>query len=172
MWAAAIENCFLEFPEGLGVFKVTMRGLEVAERDRKLVGGRVSCRLTLFFMLNFHCYTPQQKSVKSNCSFLRKRLSPTLRASDSTFVKRVYGLTYMLLLILLLCAKLVSGTFAAALPLHFPPPPVSHPNAALTNSKNTESSRTPLSKLQKKPKPAEPLVGAHLSCVLREVTIT
>ena len=105
--------------------------------------------------------TPQQKSVKSTCSFLRKRLSPTLRASDSTFVKRVYGLTYTLLLILLLCSKPVSDTFAAALPLHFPPPPVSHPNDALKNSKNTESSRTPLSTLQKKPKPAEPLVGAY-----------
>ena len=46
MWAAAIENSFLEFPEGFGVFKVTMRGLEVAERDRKLVGGRVSSLLT------------------------------------------------------------------------------------------------------------------------------
>ena len=46
MWAAAIENSFLEFPKGLGVFKVTMRGLEVAERDRKLVGGRVSSCLT------------------------------------------------------------------------------------------------------------------------------
>ena len=105
--------------------------------------------------------TPEQKLVKSTCSFLRKRLSPTLRASDSTFVKRVYRLTYTLLLILLLCTMPVSGTFAAALPLHFPPPPVSHPNAALKNSKNMESSRTPLSTLQKKPKPAEPLVGAY-----------
>ena len=57
----------------------------------------------------------------------------------------------------------VLGTFAAALPLHFPPPPVSHPNDALKNSKNTESSRTPLSTLQKKPKPAEPLVGAYFT---------
>ena len=38
MWAAVIENSFLEFPEGLGVFKVTMRGLAVTERDRKLCG--------------------------------------------------------------------------------------------------------------------------------------
>jgi len=105
--------------------------------------------------------TPQQKSVKFTCSFLRKRLSPTLRASDSAFVRRVYGITYTLLLILLLCTKPVSGTFAAALPLHFLPPPVSHPNAALKNSKNSESSRTPLSTLQQKPKPAEPLVGAY-----------
>ena len=81
--------------------------------------------------------TPQQKLVKSTCSFLRKRLSPTLRASDSTFVKRVYRLTYTLLLILLLCTMPVSGTFAAALPLHFPPPPVSHPRAALKNSKKS-----------------------------------
>ena len=44
--AAAIENSFLEFPEGLGVFKVTMRGLEVVEKNRKLVGGRVSSCLT------------------------------------------------------------------------------------------------------------------------------
>ena len=36
--------------------------------------------------------TPQQKLVKSTCSFLRKRLSPTLRASDSTFVKRLLTL--------------------------------------------------------------------------------
>ena len=48
--------------------------------------------------------TPEQKLVKSTCSFLRKRLSPTLRASDSAFVKRVYRLTYTLLLILLLCS--------------------------------------------------------------------
>ena len=75
--------------------------------------------------------------------------------------KQVYGLTYMLLRILLLCTMSVSGSFAAALPLHFPPPPVSHPNDALENSKNTESSRTPLSTLQKKPKPAEPLVSAY-----------
>ena len=67
----------------------------------------------------------------------------------------------MLLRILLLCTMSVSGSFAAALPLHFPPPPVSHPNAALKNSKNSESSRTPLSTLQQKPKPAEPLVGAY-----------
>ena len=33
--------------------------------------------------------TPQQKLVKSTCFFLRKQLSPTLRASDSTFVKRL-----------------------------------------------------------------------------------
>ena len=46
MWAAAIENSFLEFPEGLGVFKVTIRGLKVVERDRKLVGGNISSRLT------------------------------------------------------------------------------------------------------------------------------
>ena len=46
VWAAAIENSFLEFLEGLGVIKVTMRGLEVAERDRKLVEGRVNSRLT------------------------------------------------------------------------------------------------------------------------------
>ncbi len=45
-FVAAIENSFLKFPEGLGVFKVTMRGLKVAERDKKLVGGRVSSRLT------------------------------------------------------------------------------------------------------------------------------
>jgi len=77
------------------------------------------------------------------------------------FVKRVYGLTYMLLLILLLCTMPVLGSFAAALPLHFPPPPVSHPNPALKNSKKTVSSRTPLTTLQKKPKPAEQLVGAY-----------
>ena len=55
----------------------------------------------------------------------------------------------------------VLGSFAAALPLHFPPPPVSHPNPALKNSKKTVSSRTPLTTLQKKPKPAEQLVGAY-----------
>ena len=33
--------------------------------------------------------TPQQKLVKSTCSFMRKRLSPTLRASDSTLVKQL-----------------------------------------------------------------------------------
>ncbi len=27
VWAAAIENSFLDFPEGLGVLQVTMRGL-------------------------------------------------------------------------------------------------------------------------------------------------
>jgi hypothetical protein len=36
--------------------------------------------------------TPQQKLVKSTCSFLRKQLSPALRASDSTFVKRLLTL--------------------------------------------------------------------------------
>ena len=36
--------------------------------------------------------TPQQKLVKSTCSFLKKQLLPTLRASDSTFVKRLLTL--------------------------------------------------------------------------------
>jgi hypothetical protein len=36
----------LEFLDDLGVFKVTIRGLKVVERDRKLVGGNISSCLT------------------------------------------------------------------------------------------------------------------------------
>jgi len=64
VWGAAIENSILEFPEGLGIFKVKMRGLEVVERDRKLVGLRISSRLTNVLS--------EARKVGESC-FLRKK---------------------------------------------------------------------------------------------------
>ncbi len=46
MWAAGIENSFLEFLEVLVVFHVTLTGLEVVVRDMKLVGGGIISSLT------------------------------------------------------------------------------------------------------------------------------
>ena len=69
--------------------------------------------------------------------------TPDISSPPST--KSTGGLTYTLLLILLLCTMPVLGSFAAALPLNLPPPPVFHQTNTAFRIHRIRNHREPLS---------------------------